>query len=101
MIGCEIMISATLSPTLLFLSGLEFLVIPLTILVVGFIMFYFKPKHRRLIGSVLIVLGVLDMSVVLLRYPFIIVSFAVFIDFIIILLGGVSVFYSLDRASKN
>ena len=46
-------------------------------------------------------LGVLDMSTVLLRYPFSIVSLAVFIDFIIILLGGVSVFYSLGRESKN
>lgn len=98
MIGWAIMISVTLSPTLLFLFVLEFLVIPLTILVVGFILFYFKPKHRRIIGSVLIMLGVLDVSTVLLRYPFIIVSVAVFINFIIILLGFVFVFYSYSKS---
>ena len=98
MIGWAIMISVTLSPTLLSLSVLEFLVIPLTILVVGLILFYFKPKHRRIIGSVLIMLGVLDVSTVLLRYPFIIVSVAVFINFIIILLGVVFVFYSYSKS---
>ena len=92
------MISATLSPTLLFLSIWEFSVIPLTILVVGFILFYFKPKRRRIIGCVLIVLGVVDMSTVLLMYPFIIVSFTVFIGFIIILLGIISLFYSSKKS---
>jgi hypothetical protein len=87
-----------ISPTLLFLFVLEFLVIPISILVVGFILFYFKPKHRRLIGSVLIMLGVLDMSTILLRYPFSMVSLAVFIDFIIILLGFVFVFYSYSKS---
>jgi len=86
--------SVIISPTLLFLTVLEFLVIPVTIIVVGFILFCLKANHRRIIGSVLIVLGVLDMFIVLLRYPFTMVRFTLLIDIITILLGIVSVFYS-------
>jgi hypothetical protein len=43
-------------------------------------------------------LGVLDMSTILLRYPFSMVSLAVFIDFIIMLLGIISLFYSSKKS---
>lgn len=86
--------SVIISPTLLFLTVLELLVIPVTIIVVGFMFFYLKANHRRIIGSVLIVLGVLDMFIVLLRYPFTMVRFTLLIDIITMLLGIVSLFYS-------
>ncbi len=86
--------SVIISPTLLFLTVLELLVIPVTTIVVGFILFYLKVNHRRIIGSVLIVLGVLDMFIVLLRYPFTMVRFTLLIDIITMLLGIVSLFYS-------
>ncbi len=86
--------SVPISPTLLFMTILELLAIPITILVVGFILFYFKPKSRRLIGIALIVLGILDLSIVLVRYPFVLIGDTLFINMLTILLGIVSIFYS-------
>ncbi len=86
--------SVPISPTLLFMTILELLVIPIAILVVGFVLFYFKPRHRRLIGSALIVLGILDLSIVLIRYPFVMLGDTLFITMLTILLGIISIFYS-------
>ena len=85
----------------MFLTAFELLAMPIAIIVVGLVLFYLKPKHRRLIGSVLIVLGVLNMAIAQLRYPFFVVGFTFYIDFMIILLGIVSLFYSIDRVSKK
>ena len=77
------------SPSLIYLV-LLLLGIQLTILVVGFVLFFVQSKRRSTIGKVLIVLG----SVELPLSPIILVSIAT------IILGIVS-FYYASRNSKN
>jgi len=75
--------------------------IPLIILVVGFVLFFVRSKHRRKIGAVLIVIGGVELSIWLILsggIPHI--GSGEIISIVTIILGLVSL-YSASRNSKN
>ncbi len=92
--------NVVISPTLMLMTILELLAIPITILVLGFILFYFKRKYRKVIGIVFIALGALDLLLVLFRYPYFMINYPAFIDILTVLLGIVSIFYSSKYGKK-
>ncbi len=52
-----------MTPVSAFYFGLIlFFMLPLTILFVGVVLSYFKPNHRKAMGTVLIVLGSVELS---------------------------------------
>jgi len=79
--------------------GLVLLImIPLTILLVEAILFYFKTNHRNSIGAVLIVVSGAEVSYWLIAIGFF-VWWAIIYLFTLVL-GVVCIYYS-NRATKN
>ena len=74
--------------------------IPLIILVVGFVLFFVRSKHRRKIGVVLIVLGSIYLSIWLILGGGIHIDGEAMISIAIIILGLVSLYYA-SRNSKH
>ena len=89
-----------MTATWLFYVWFLLLGIPLTILVVGFVLFLVQSKHRKKIGIVLIVLGSVELSFWLILGGGIHIGSGALISIAIILLGLISLYYA-SRNSKN
>jgi hypothetical protein len=93
-------LAITDSPLVVFEFIAMFVIIPITILFIGAILFFYKPKHRLVIGASLIIFGIIE-----LVYASVIPHFSTGLSYLIIvitiILGIVSVFYSLARVTKN
>jgi len=81
-----------LSPIAELLFFLEYFMLPLIPLVVGGVLFYFKPKHRVSIGILLICFGVLELLFVFNEFWYLYMAYA-FFGLLTILLGVLSVLY--------
>jgi hypothetical protein len=93
-------LAITDSPLVVFEFITMFVIIPITILFVGAILFYYKPKHRMVIGASLIIFGIIELA-----YGSFVPHFSTGLSYLIIvitiILGIISVFYSLSRVTKN
>lgn len=67
--------------------------IPIIILVVGFVLFSIRPKHRKTIGVVLFVSGSLELSLWLILTKITVVS-EIMIYVVTIILGIISLYYA-------
>ena len=74
--------------------------IPLIILVVGFVLFFVRPKHGRKIGVVLVVLGSIELSIWLILGGGIHIGSGALISVATVLLGLISLYYA-SRNSEN
>ena len=75
--------------------------IPIIVLVVGFLLFYFKPRHRRIVGAGLIVAVILEVSYYWFRYPYIRLDTGYPIEILTLLFAVVSLFYSTKYAKRK
>ena len=75
--------------------------IPIIVLVVGFLLFYFKPRHRRIVGAGLIVAVILEVSYYWFRYPYIRLDASYPIEILTLLFAVVSLFYSTKYAKRK
>ena len=75
--------------------------IPIIVLVVGFLLFYFKPRHRRIVGAGLIVAVILEVSYYWFRYPYIRLDAGYPIEILTLLFAVVSLFYSTKYSKRK
>jgi CHASE2 domain-containing sensor protein len=73
--------------------------IPIVVLVVGFLLFYFKPSHRRMVGVGLIIAVILEVSYYSFTYPRLNTSYP--IEILTLLFAVVSLFYSTKYAKRK
>jgi hypothetical protein len=88
--------SPTMWINLLILVG-----IPIIVLVVGFLLFYFKPSHRRIVGVGLIIAVILEVSYYSFGYPYIRFDASYPIEILTLLFAVVSIFYSTKYAKRK
>lgn len=74
---------------------------PIIVLVVGFLLFYFKPNHRRIVGIGLIIAVILELSYYSFRYPYIRLDTSYPIEILTLLFAVVSLFYSTKYARRK
>ena len=85
---------------IIFYQTLCIFVLSITILVIGVILFYFKPKLRRIIGSVMFTLGILELLIYsTISYSGSAVTFL--FNVLTILLGFVFVLFSIEKVAKS
>jgi membrane protein YdbS with pleckstrin-like domain len=73
--------------------------IPIVVLVVGFLLFYFKPSHRRIVGVGLIIAVILEVSYYSFTYPRLNTIYP--IGILTLLFAVVSLFYSTKYAKRK
>ncbi len=89
-----------MTPTWAFPLSLSiFIMIPTTVLIVGVILFFTKPKHANTVGAVLVVAGVIELSV-WLGVTRVLASGESLIYLLTLLVGIGSIVYA-NKAAKN
>lgn len=89
-----------MSPASILYLWFLFYGIPLIILVVGFVLFFVRPKHGRKTGVVLVVLGSIELSIWLILGGGIHIDSGALISVATVLLGLLSL-YSASKNNKN